>query len=109
MADRYEGRKFLACVDAFVLWTIGALDDKTNAALEAMTPKLRKTFGMERGTWQEVVMKQMGFDEDYIEWLREKWRLQLEHDRKVGQQPNPKAWANAITDFIGSDDLPSMS
>ena len=109
MPDRYEGRKFRACVDAFVLWTIGALDDKTNAALEAMTPKLRETFGMERGSWQDVVMTQMDFDDEYVEWLREKWRRQLEHDRTVGQEHNPKAWAHTITDFISADDLPSMS
>jgi hypothetical protein len=109
MADRYEGQKFRACVDAFVLWTIGALDDKTDAALQAMTPKLREVFGMKSGTWQDVVMTQMDFDEAYVEWLREKWRRQLEHDRNIGQEHNPKAWAHAITDFIGADDLPSMS
>lgn len=109
MADRYEGQKFRACIDAFVLWTIGALDDKTNAALKSMTPKLREVFGMDSGTWQDVVMTQMDFDDEYVGWLREKWRLQLEHDRTIGQEHNPKAWAQAMSDFIGSDELPSMS
>lgn len=106
MPDRYEGQKFRACIDAFVLWTIGALDDATNAKLEALTPSLRKTFDMDGGTWQEVVMQQMDFDDEYVEWLREKWRRQLDHDRAVSQEHNPLAWAHAITDFIVADDPP---
>ena len=36
----YAGKPFLRLLDAFMLWSIGALDDATNAKLEAMTPKL---------------------------------------------------------------------
>jgi hypothetical protein len=107
--DRYAGKPFLRLLDAFMLWSIGALDDATNAKLEAMTPKLQQAFGMKNGTWQVVVMKQMDFDEDYVEWLREKWGGQLEHDRTIGQEHDPRAWAQAMSDFIGSDEMPSLS
>ena len=109
MADRYEGRPFLRLLDSFFLWSIGVLDDTTNSKLEALAPRFRQTFGMESGTWQEIVMEQMGFDDEYVEWAREKWQRQLDHDRTIGQEHNPLAWAQAMTDLIGADDLPSMS
>lgn len=107
--DRYAGRPFLRLLDSFFLWSIGALDDATTSKLEALTPKFQQTYGMESGTWQEVVMSQMELDDEYIEWVREKWRHQLEHDRNVGQEHNPLAWAQAMSDLISSNDLPSMS
>jgi hypothetical protein len=107
--DRYAGQPFLRLLDSFMLWSIGALDDTTNAKLDAMTPKLHQAFGMESGTWQDVVMKQMDFDEEYVEWLRDKWRRQLEHDQTIGQEHNPLAWSQAMSDMISADDMPSLS
>jgi hypothetical protein len=92
-----------------MLWSIGALDDATNAKLEALTPKFRQAFGTDSGTWQQIVMGQMEFDDEYVEWVREKWGRQLDHDRNIGQEHNPLAWAQAMSDLISSDDLPSMS
>jgi hypothetical protein len=107
--DRYAGQPFLRLLDSFFLWSIGALDDPTSDKLEALTPKFRQVFGMDTGTWQEVVMSQMDFDEEYIKWAREKWRRQLEHDENIGQQHNPLAWAQAMSDLVSSDELPPMS
>jgi hypothetical protein len=107
--DRYAGRPFLRLLDSFFLWSIGALDDDTTSKLEGLTPKFRQTFGMELGTWQDVVMAQMDFDDEYVEWAREKWRRQLDHDQQVSQEHNPLAWAQAMSDFVTADDVPSMS
>jgi hypothetical protein len=109
VSDRYTGNPWRRVLDAFVLWSIGALDDKSSAALEEMTPKLRQTFGMTSGSWQQVVMQQMDFDDAYLAWLREKWRRQQEFDRTIGQPSDPIAWAFQISDFIGTGEVPSAS
>jgi hypothetical protein len=107
--DRYADSRWTFVLDSFVLWTIGFLDEQTMAGLDGLTPKLRKTFGMDHGTWQDVVMQQMDFDDEYVKWLREKWRRQLDHDRSIGQEPNPTAWAQAIVDFISTGNAPSRN
>lgn len=107
MSDRYEGSPWRRVVDAFVLWSVGALDDASAAQLDAMTPELLRTFGMASGSWQDVVLTQMDLDDDDVEWLRKRWAAQLGHDDDVGQEHDAVAWAHAMTDLITTDPSPS--
>lgn len=58
--DRYAGKPLLKFVDLFVLDCIGGLEASHRATLEELTPKLQQAFSS-TGTWQELVMEQMGW------------------------------------------------
>jgi hypothetical protein len=38
VTDRYADRPFLRLLDAFVMWSIGALDERTARSLDDLTP-----------------------------------------------------------------------
>jgi hypothetical protein len=86
--ERYAGKPFLKLVDSFVLKCIGALDQPTEAALGQMTPKLRQTFN-HTGTWEEIVMHQLGFDPTIRSAIRDLWERNQEIARQNGATLTP--------------------
>lgn len=71
--DRYAGKPFLKFVDLFVLDCIGELDPSHLASLEALTPKLRHAFNSTGGTWQELVMAQLGWKPAIRDAIKTLW------------------------------------
>jgi hypothetical protein len=86
--DRYAGKPFLKLVDSFVLKCIGELDPSNEAVLEQMTPKLRQTFG-HAGTWDEIVMAQLGFEPTIRSAIRDLWEKNQEIARQNGVTLTP--------------------
>lgn len=58
--DRYAGKSFLRLLDSYFLDVIGQLGAAQNAALAAMQPRLAAVY-RDRGSWQEIVARQMDF------------------------------------------------
>ena len=86
--DRYAGKPFLKLVDSFVLKCIGALDPPSEAMLEQMTPKLQQTFDR-TGTWEEIVMDQLGFEPAVRTAIRDLWARNQEIARENGVTLTP--------------------
>lgn len=63
MTDRYTDKPFLRYVDAWVLNSIGHLDEPTRAYCVAMEPTLRQSLGLQ-GSWSDMVAQQMNFSPD---------------------------------------------
>lgn len=72
LSDRYTDKPFLRFVDAYVLRAIGHLDEATDSYCKAMVPNLEKSFGI-KGTWPEIVEKQMKFPPDLPAQIRRIW------------------------------------
>lgn len=100
MSGRYVGRPWTRVLDAFVLDAIGQLDEQTATGLQAMAPKLRATFGMSTGSWQDVVRAQMDIDAGFEQWIRDSYAQQLTFDDERGQPHDAVAWAHAVSDHI---------
>jgi hypothetical protein len=70
--DRYAGKPFLKIVDSFILKCIGALDGKTEAWLQQLTPKLQETY-KHSGNWEEIVIAQLHFEPNIRVAINELW------------------------------------
>lgn len=97
--SRYEGKPLLRLVDCFVLDAIDQLDDAQRATLEALEPRLAKTFGA-NGTWQEMVGSQMGFAEDLADQIRQVWRGYLDQAETQQLRADPQAF---VVDFVAQN------
>jgi hypothetical protein len=98
VTDRYDGKPFLRLLDCYVLDTLGALDDRSEAALIAMEPRLRAIYNA-NGGWREIVAAQMDFPDDMPDQIRRIW--DDGHDRFVaahGQDPDPLAFTTIFVD-----------
>jgi hypothetical protein len=62
---RYDGKPFLRMLELYVLWCIGKLTAEYSGILEAITPKLRRTYSMQ-GNWYEIVERVM----ELPHWVR---------------------------------------
>lgn len=93
--SRYEGRPLLRLVDCFVLDTIDQLDDAQRATLEALEPRLAKTFDAS-GTWQEMVGGQMGFAQDLPDKIRPFWRGYIDQAATQTLRADPQAFVVAF-------------
>src|SRR3546814_18324745 len=84
---RYDDKPFLRYVDAWVLNTIGALDEPTRAYCAAMEPQLRQSLG-KTGSWDEIVAPQMNFPTELPKPIRHNWadgRAKTQDERRVGE------------------------
>lgn len=72
MSDRYTDKPFLRFVDAWVLKTIGHLDEATETYCQAMVPQLEQSFGV-KGSWDQIVASQMNFGPELPMQIRKIW------------------------------------
>jgi hypothetical protein len=86
--SRYEHRPFLRFLDCYVLDAIGQLDDSQQEALERMQPKLSQMFGA-KGTWKEIVSKQMDFPDSLPDQIRQIWNRYLQHAKERDLSVSP--------------------
>ena len=100
LAARYAGRPFARLLDAFVLDAVGVLDERTASDMAALAPRLRATFGMATGSWQDVVRAQMDIGAGFEHWIRDAHAKQLAFDAERGQPHDAVAWAHAVSDHI---------
>ncbi len=70
--DRYEGKPFLKLVDSFVLKSIGELDPSQKDLLQEMESNIQETYNSS-GSWDEIVMAQLGFEADITDAILGLW------------------------------------
>jgi hypothetical protein len=100
--DRYAGKPFLKFVDSFVLKCIGALDDRTEAWLQQMTPKLQEIY-KHPGTWEDIVIAQLRFEPNIRTSIHDLWvknqAIAKQNDTTLGpMQFTAMFVANNVTD-----------
>lgn len=83
--EQIRRKPLLRLVDCFVLDAIDQLDDAQRATLEALEPRLAKTFDAS-GTWQEIVGGQMGFARDLPDKIRQFWRGYIDQAQTQAQR-----------------------
>ena len=69
---RYDGKPLLRLLELYVLWVIGELPISEARTLEAMTPKLQKTYGAS-GNWHDVVASAVQIPDDMPATIRRLW------------------------------------
>ncbi|WP_188054596.1 MULTISPECIES: hypothetical protein [unclassified Sphingosinithalassobacter] len=98
MTDRYEGKPFLKLLDSYVLDAIDALDTTAEAALTAIEPQLRDSYGVQ-GSWREIVVREMQFPEGMQGAIREVWEKgRVRFVQTVGKEPDPVEFARTFVD-----------
>lgn len=97
MTSRYDQRPFLKLLESYVLQALGALTEADQAELEAMTPKLRETFGR-TGTWLEIVAAEMRFPVDCPATIRMNWEANRKRAADRGLHLNPQQFAQFLAD-----------
>ena len=101
MSDRYAGKPFLKLLDCYVLEAIGALDEKSQAMMVAMEPKLQEIY-QRPGTWLEIVEAEMQFPEtmpDEIHRIWEKGRPAFVAAHRSEPDPLIFTWTFVDTNF----------
>lgn len=97
MLERYEGKAFLKFIDLFVMDCIEGLDASQLAALDKMTPNLQEAFGR-TGTWQEIVMAQIGYEPGVRETIRDLWIKNYASARQQGVSLEPMEFVQMFVD-----------
>ena len=97
MLERYEGKAFLKFVDLFVMDCIEALDASQLAELDRLTPNLQEAFGR-TGTWQEIVMAQLGYEPGVRDTIRDLWIKNHASARQHGVSLDPMAFVHMFVD-----------
>lgn len=98
MSDRYAGKPFLELLDAYVLDAIGQLDADRDAALTALEPRFRETFGGE-GDWRALVVQRMQFPDGMAGAIRELWEKgSAKFVAAQGYQPDPGEFVRSFVD-----------
>jgi hypothetical protein len=98
MADRYEGKPFLKLLDCYVLDSIGHLDAASDAALTAMEPKLRQTFGA-TGDWRTIVIDRMQFPKGMAGAILDLWQKgRTKFVAANGRDPDPGEFTRIFVD-----------
>ncbi|OQB80447.1 MAG: hypothetical protein BWX88_04547 [Planctomycetes bacterium ADurb.Bin126] len=97
MNTRYDGRPLLRFLECYVLWAIGQLDDSLRATLQALTPKLQRTYGTQ-GEWHEIIASVMDLPSNMPELIREVW----ERNQTIARERNlplvPQRFAEMFVD-----------
>ena len=97
MLERYDGKAFLKFIDLFVLDCMGGLDASQLAELDKLAPKLQETFGR-TGTWQEIVMAQLGYEPGVRDTIRDLWIQNQESAWQHGVSLDPMAFVHMFVD-----------
>lgn len=98
MSDIYAGKPFLKLLDSYILDAIGALDADSDAALTAMEPKFRETFGA-TGDWRTIVEQRMQFPAGMKGAVREVWEKGGAKFRAAqGREPDPLEFTRHFVD-----------
>jgi hypothetical protein len=94
---RYDGKPLLRLLELYVLWAIGELSISEARTLEAMTPKLQKTFGAS-GNWHDVVASAVQIPDDMQATIRRLWaeNTQLAHKNRL--ELTPQRFAEMFVD-----------
>lgn len=98
MSDRYAGKPFLKLLDCYVLDSIGHLDAESDAALTAMEPKLRETFGA-TGAWRAIVADRMQFPDGMQGAILDVWEKgKGKFAAANGRDPDPGEFTQIFVD-----------
>ena len=95
--NRYDGKPFLKLVDSFVLKCINELDETQEQLLKEMEPKLQGTYNS-TGTWDEIVMQELGFDENVIPAIKDLWEKNIAIAKENKAELSPKEFTIMFVD-----------
>jgi len=101
--SRYTKRPFLRLLEAYVLSSIGHLNDDQEYALNEMTPKLAETFGV-MGSWFDIVAAQMEFPPSLPQRIKEIWDTGLTRANELGFAVDPLEFARQFVDINFPDE-----
>jgi hypothetical protein len=97
MNPRYERRPLVRILECYVLWAIGELPEQEAETLQAITPKLHKTYNA-TGSWQEVIAEVVGLKPELRSHLQELWKRNQEIARQHKTSLEPQQFAEMIVD-----------
>jgi hypothetical protein len=95
---RYAGKPLVRFLDAYVLWTIGALPQEQNSQLQQMTPKLRETWKCSGEHWHEALASAMQFPATLPDAIREMWTKNKALDSANRSKLSPLDFAYLFVD-----------
>ena len=98
MSDRYTEKPFLRFVDAWVLKSIGHLDEATESYCRAMVPQLEQSFCV-KGSWEQIVAQQMNFGPELPAQIQKIWTDgKARFAQGNGEAPDPVQFAMIFVD-----------
>jgi hypothetical protein len=92
MPRDYASNPMLRLMESYVLWCIDELPEADRKLLDAAPPEMRKTFNRDSGSWQLILMQELGLPADMRDRVRDAW------DRNRAMPPND--FAVQLTDSI---------
>jgi hypothetical protein len=95
--NRYAGKPFLRLLECYILDLIGQLPEKERASLVLMAPKLAGIYST-KGTWQEIVCKQMDLPAAVANQIKQFWVGYQAKAKSQGVQPDPNEFAMSFID-----------
>jgi hypothetical protein len=88
---------FRALLHNYVLWCIDQLDEDKRLKLDAIAPKLARSF-RRKGSWQDIVAIEMDFPPNMPDVIRGLWQRNLQRFQEAGESPDPNVFAATIVE-----------